>query len=528
MKYDFFKKILEERKRLVFFIVFGVLILRLPTLFVEYYDIDLLTSFIYAKNYIAGLPTYENKGSLYHLILNYSFLIYEHPASFHFTGILIILLTSFFIYLFGKEIYSKKVGVLASILYGFLISSFNRQFMALNAEIIYNLFFTISFFIFYLIVFIRIYVFILLLILSLFLGSMVKFQGLFAVFAIIFYIILVYPSSYMERKRLKRYYILISFLFVVFIIFVVFDYKTFRIFITEKIERKIRDYYLYATVRGFTWFTPIKLIHRLGMLTVYHSLIWIPCFISIYRFFKNVKDEKSKYIITILLFLFFTIFMTGERLYFHYFVQVYPLASILAASLLVPLIESERLKKTIFFAFWVPVLFVFLWNTKDALIVNYRQDFFYNEGGLYYVRLILLGQDNDYLLPHPSYRKVLEYIKQNSKPSDKIFVWPVGAELTYFSGLRPAFLSLWNEYEAIKAIELKDKGYDTYLSFQKSFIDIIKNSSPDIFVDVSLSPVVYFRKYGNISSNFPLVKEYLDKNFVYKGRFDNIDLWFKK
>ena len=131
--------------RVLLFIFSGIFILRLPTLFVEYYDIDVLTSFIHAADFFAGRAIAINKGPVYHWILNGSFWIFgQHAASFHLAGILVIAMTAAGIFLTGKKLISQQAGLLAALFYGFCISAFNRQFMAINAEIIYNLFFEIG------------------------------------------------------------------------------------------------------------------------------------------------------------------------------------------------------------------------------------------------------------------------------------------------------------------------------------------------------------------------------------------------
>ena len=137
---------LQERKTVFFIFLFGAaFIFRLPTLFNDYWDVDVLTSFVATKEYlygaVPGIDFAENKRFLYHLMFKGAFRI---SAGYgwvlvHFFTILIVYCTSIFIYLSGSAIRDKKTGMLAALLYAVLISSFNRHFMASNGEVVYNL-----------------------------------------------------------------------------------------------------------------------------------------------------------------------------------------------------------------------------------------------------------------------------------------------------------------------------------------------------------------------------------------------------
>ena len=525
--------ILEKKPfTLLTLILSGIFLLRLPTLFVEYYDIDLLTSFLSAKNALAGLPFHENKGPLYHLILNASFKLFGlHGGSFHFAGIIIIALTSGFLYLLGKRMFSLRAGILAALLYGFLVSSFNRHFMAINGEMVYNLFFAASYYFFYRGFFEKKTAFYLPLALSLALAALTKFQGIWVFLSLLAFLIFVFPAFRFSDRARKRYYLILTAALVTLTALAVLDWQITQIVFSGKIRDSFTSLIQYATVQGFSWLFPIKLIHRAGMLMVYHAPLWIPALWVLIRFFKKPgQDLKRAYLSTLFLFLFATIFITGDRLYFHYFVQLYPALALMAAPEILKFLEQKRLQKTFFLTLIIPMAFVFFWNVKDALITRFYPRAFYEEPqALYYFRLIFFGQEKDYLLPQKAYVPVLDYLKHNARPDDRLLVWPVGAELTYFSGLNPAVLSFWHEYEAIRVIQAFRKGNPEPLkNFENQMISWIRQANPHYFADVSLAPTVYFKRYGNLSDNFPGVRIYLDQAFDPVGQWEGVRLWKKR
>ncbi|OHD11232.1 MAG: hypothetical protein A2Y41_06965 [Spirochaetes bacterium GWB1_36_13] len=522
----------QSTLKLFFFTAAAVLLLRLPTLFVEYYDIDVLTSFLNAKAYLSGLAYDENKGPFYHMILNFCLKISGGKETvFHFAGILIVILTSFLIYLFGKKIYGKSEGLLAAFFYGVYISAFNRQFLAINGEIVYNLFFILSFYFFYLFLFEKKRLFFFPLMISMVLAAGTKFQGIWAFLSLSVYFFLIHPFFIYEGKKKRNYFFAVFSVVLVFVIAIIVDWNKTGLVFNEKLKGKIGGFIGYITARDFSFLLFFRnLFHRVGILSFYHNLLWIFGVMKIIEILKaKRKDLKEIYLLSIVIFLFLSTFLTGDRLYFHYFVQIYPILAVFASKKILEILEKPKVKKRLFYLFLFPVLFFFLWNTKDALIKNLKPEWFYNEGKfLYYTRLVLANQDNDYLLPHPAYLKALEYLKKNSKPSDTVFAWPDGAEFIYFSGNRSATVNFWHSIGPINAIldfqKGKIKNTDGY---QKEFIRVIQDIQADYFVDISMSPVVYLHRLKGLD-NFPLVIGYLNSSHQYIGQFGIVRIWKKK
>ena len=516
--------------RVLLFIFSGIFILRLPTLFVEYYDIDILTSFIHAADFFADRATAINKGPAYHWILNGSFWLFgQHPASFHLAGIIVIAMTAVGIFLMGRKLLSRQAGLLAALFYGFCISAFNRQFMAINAEIIYNLFFVFSAYFFVLVCFEKKWWALFPLFLSLVLSVLSKFQGLWIVLALLIYIFMVHPHFVLEKKAKKIYFRFFLSGLVFFLALFLFDWFFSGILVSSSLKNTLEGFYYYVAVRGFDpLFFLIKLTHRLALMGFYHNVLWLAGVVTLWKFFTyREKTKEMGYLITLTLFLLFATFFAGQRLYFHYFVQVYPFLALLAGHTLVHWLKKERNRRLCFRFAAVPLVFLFVWNAKDAYFTRYSPESFYQESkGMHYFRLVMLGQENDYLLPHESYVKALDYIKSNTDEEERIFVWPEGAEFVYYAKRVSATTSFWYNVGALRCLQFQSRGaVKEAQDCEAGQIKAVEKANPDYFIDVSLSPRSDLYPRGGLSANFKDFAAFLEKNYQRAGKFDAVTVW---
>ncbi len=532
----FWNYILNEKPwKVLLFIFLSILILRLPTLFVEYYSGDVLSSFIIAKKQLSGLPFTHNKLPVYHALLNFSLLFFGNSViSFHFLGIIIVMLTSFFIYLTGKTIFSNPIGIIASLLYGVYISAFNPEFMAINGEIVYNLFLSAGFYFFALFEFQKKIWAIPLILISFILSFLTKVQGLFGFVAILLFYIVVRPYFVIKNKENKKKYTLVLISSILFLILVfIIDWNYTHIVLKGKLKAKINGFYIYATVRSFN--IPIligRLLFRGGLMSIYHNLLWVFGIVKIVSFFRSKeKNLKDAFLITIALFLFFSIFLAGNRLYFHYFMPIYIPLSLIAASYMHRKFKRRRFKKRSFKLLLFPILFVFLWNAKDAYISQINPNWFYNEGKtLYAARLILMGHHDDYLLPNKNYVKALKLIKKYTPKETYLYLWSMGAEFLFFSKCNSVQKKLTGaENGALNALKKKDSDFEYFKNYQFNLIKNIKNSKWDYFIDTTSTPIKSkLTPFGGLKA-FPIIYNFLNENYQYMGKFGSINIWkFKK
>ncbi|MFC1668931.1 glycosyltransferase family 39 protein [Spirochaetota bacterium] len=551
----FWDFIFNGKKLKVFIFVFsGAFILRLPTVFIDFVHIDVITTYLLVKKDLAGLFFKPNKGILYHEIYKFCVeYLADTPKSFHFAGIVIILLTMLFIYLLSKKIFNDRIGIVSAMLYGFIISSYNTEFLATNGEAVYNLFFIASFYFFYLVYFDKRYVFIIPLFLSITLGTFIKFQANYIIFFFIFYMLYIKPCySIKSRPVLIKYLASVTAFFTVVLILLIIDWNYGRMFFPGSIEKTVEHIVSYVVAKGFS---PVKiagkLLWRSIQFILYHSLLWIPGIIAIIGYFKTKeKKEVHTYLVAITLFLFLTIFLSGSRLYIHYFITVMPTLAILASSEIYKRAGSEKFKKIAFRVFLIPVIFFMVWNFRDAYIANFAPQMRHNESkAVYFSRLILMGQYGEHIVPHGSILEVVKFLKEKTDVNEKIFTWPIGNEVSFFSKRMSATPNYWYNEKSLYGIVSKEKGdMKTFNEIQTYLIDQLRKSKTDYFVDVSLTsmfrktliykkkddplfyfdlntmPIIRFGSFGGLH-NYPRLMKHIDRNYIFLGFFGKARVW---
>ena len=539
------------------FIFLSAIILRINTAFIDYIHIDVITTYNIIKRDFGGLDFSPNKKIVYHNLFKWSLQIFgDSPTSFHIVGIIFILLTMFFIYLLGKKIYSQTAGIIAAMFYGFVISSYNIEFMATNAEVIYNLFFIAAFYFFYLIINERKFISIIPLIISILLAVNTKVQGTFCIMAIIGFAVFTWPFFLIKKDKSKKiYYTILVSSCIIVCSFILIDWNISKVVFQGSFREKFQGMVNYVSNRGFS---PVSIIGRLiwkgAQFVLYHSIVWVPGTIVIIRFFrKKDKNIGEGYLVTLSIFLFLTIFSGGARLSIHYFIPTLPVLSILAASFVSERINIQSYRKLFFIIFMVPVLFYFTWNMKDLYIMKFKPEWKHNESKLtYFFRQIMISSHGEYLLPYKELLPVIDFLKNETDKDETIFVWPMGSEVVYYSQRTSATPSFWYNEGGLVAMIAKEKGsLDEYMKIQKSLIKDIIKRDPDYFVDVGctsmIRKVLIYRKksdppdyfdpdtmpmirYGSFGKLDDLedVMKFLNKEYKYIGNFGKSRVWKKK
>lgn len=530
-----FQKINKKRAFLLLFL--AALLFRLPTLFNDYYDVDELSAIVQTHEYFAGgIPDVDFKESklpLYHAIFKLSY--YLSPGHgwiiVHAITILIVFFTSLYIYKIAARLKDSHTGLLAAFLYSILISSFNRHFLATNAEIVFNLPVTAG--LYYLICYLsnknkgRFITIIYALLMGV-AAAAVKYHGRILLLFMIFFFILYSP--YYKKAINKKFIGRLSVFVIISALLFIIDYN-FTGLIAPEAAKSIKKKIFYVTAKStdpFYFF--IRYIHRQGMLMLWHAVLWLPAVVLLKNFIKNrfrMDTLEESAVAAFFLSVYAMILAGGARLYFHYFMAVYPVLAVIASIEL----QNPRhrisafINKKLAVFILVPSIFFLAWNTKDVIIKHYFPGGFYNEGrALYWTRAVLTGQFNDYLLPHASYKEVCEYIKEHTSKDDSIFVWGDGAYLYYFSERRMGIYHLWPKTKIIKINRLYKKDNPASIKkaegYENDFIEDLRDKKPELFIDTS----------GNGLSNFhypvtPLVRKFIGSHYTFEKEISGMKIY---
>lgn len=516
------------------------LIFRSPSMLIDYYDVDVLAAIIQTQEYMAGdIPHVDftiSKKDLYHVPFR---IAYKMSAEYgwviaNFFGIIIVFLTSIFIYLAGKRVFSREAGIWAAFLYAILISSFNRHFMALNGEVVFNL--PVAASLYFYVLFIQTagkarFVHLALSLLCGFISYSIKFQGIIPLLVIPFHLV-IYKPWYENRFSIKYFLSLTSLASAGLVIFMADYFFTGKF--APKIVSSVLGMAVYASGHGFNpamYFG--KIIHRNGFLFLWHFVLWAPaiiyfCSMARRRFRPETAAETA--VIVFALGYYALIYTGGQRMYFHYFMAVYPALAILSAGALLyhGSAVMEKIKAKALALLMIPALFFLSWNYKDVVIRHFAPRAFYNEGSvLYWARAVLVGTFDDYLLPGKAYINAVERIKNLTNTCDRIFVWGSGPYLYYFSERRMGSNTLWPKGTIDRIAEDYRKGTSESLanarSYEQGMIDIMEKKKPVLFADTSGNDFAYFD-----TPVTPLVSEYVNRNYEYIETVDNIKLYLRK
>lgn len=528
-------------KKTFFLILFlSSFIFRLPTFFNDYYDVDELAAIIQTKEHFAGNYVSESKKYIYHAIFKSAYKLSPENGwvLIHIATAFIVFATSVFIYLSGKLMNKENAGKISAFLYAILISSFNRHFMATNGEIIYNLPLAAGIFFLawtlisifdkeYLKTIISIPGFLI----CSYIALNIKFHGIILVIISIFFIFIYLPYLKLSRSNLLKYYFSISFLGTIFIVLDIVFLNTFISKFLSIMDAKL--FYSFSARSMNPLYILIKFIHRQGLLTIWHFILWIPVFF----YLKNVILSKrlklgisESLYLTYFVLTYLMVFGGGSRLYFHYFMAPYPAACLLAGVALTSnTFKFKKLQNNIVKYLMIPGLFFLSWNTKDIIIKHFLPQAYYNEGKvLYWTRAVLVGTFDDYLLPETSYDEAAAYLKEISKKNDKLFVWGNGPYLYYFSGLRMATTTLWPQNTLLKIKRAYSQGNIKHgKQLENRFLDIIKSHNPIYFADTSGSKLSKTSKFHLKPEEFEILNSYFKLNFRFIHEVDGIKIYKK-
>jgi len=541
---------IEQLKESFFFFILFItaFIFRLPTLFNDFYDVDELAAIVQTREFLAGfkpgIDFSESKLPLYHLIFKLSYIL---NAAYgwvivHIITILFVFFTAVAVYYIGKLVRDRKTGVIASIMYAVLISSFNRHFMATNGEVIYNLPVTAGLLFFLLLIknrswYMRVLYAVLVLV-SVYAAMMVKFHGIILLLFIVFFLIIYLPYYLTSLKRVLLPYVILT---ASVIAVAAFDYFITGRFAADMINRGLHLLF-YATASRSS--NPLYMIgiYSLRQITLgaWHFVLWIPAGVYMWRFVKagfrrETIEESAVALFSLITFL--MVFGGGARVYYHYFMTSYASLCIIAAIALTSSDNSlvKKIKNSFAVALLIPGLFFLSWNVKDLYIKYFNQNLFYSEPkALFWFRAIAVSSMDDYLLPNGAYINAVNYIKNTTSSSDTIFVWGDGPHLYYFSDRRIAINHVWPKGGAIRIEQLykenNSKSTSEAEKNEEGLIKKIEEKRAELFIDTS--PKGLHRgitKFGNFAK-FPydvppLMRKYLNEHYKFETVVDDYKIY---
>jgi len=247
--------------------------------------------------------------------------------------------------------------------------------------------------------------------------------------------------------------------------------------------------------------------------SLYFIILGLPAWIAIVKGIcskiKNFKEcvsyEKFQILIFLLLWILISFYAAtlGGRGYGHYFIQIVP-----PLSLLVAFFYDDIYYKKVFWAWILIPVFIFTLSRIDIIrtyeIINYPN----------YKSEI-------------SYKKTGEFIKENSSPEDKIYVWGWATPVYYFADRRSASRFIISDFVSGRVFGTDNKSDAVRKDFASKFLpllcDDLRTNKPLFVVDSS--PSGYFGYDRFPISEFIELDDFIRKNYNKVAEIDKIVIY---
>ncbi|HOJ50205.1 MAG TPA: glycosyltransferase family 39 protein [Spirochaetota bacterium] len=458
MKINFWKFVLYSRNHNIWFFLFAMLILlKIPTIFyTNYYDISITET----VSYLLDNPV----RNIYELIVklsidNGSFLLLR------IINILLISLTSIFVFLLTKKIYSSRVGFISTIIYTLSLSSFGPSFLEFSEEILLSPFFMLGLYSFYMIEFEEKKIYILTLTLSVIFSLLISFKGVYLILAIIFYILIARPFWVFRKNRedVSKYFILIIVITLMGLSFFIIDWVTTNKVMNENFKKIVSNYYINYIENNLLLFIP-NFIHKILIIFIFHSILWFFGIKGIINFFNDkIKRAKEFYIISTIIFLGFTVLLSGLDIKLQSFIPIYPVISIIAGFQIFENVKQQKLRKTIITLILLPVIFFFLWNTKEIFVNK-------NTNKISYTFNKIMGEKTIDIERVSELEEIIDFIKR-----EEASVYSYNSYLKYLGYSEKVKINFITDKKEIDPLKIKTIIINTQNKEKDNFEEVLKN-----------------------------------------------------
>jgi len=423
-----------------------------------------------------------------------------------------VLFTALVIFFIGKSLASTKASFAGTMVFILLMHTYEPKYVSTNGETLINLFLVVSVYIF-LFYDLKLKTLILHIISGIMLGLSVLTNykaGVLPIAYIIYTFVVVPFFSFDKGKSFKGTAAKL----------VITGVASFVPVIAVAIYFYYKGNLQEALFWGFTYnFGYIESGSSSGSVlkifgrSLYFIILGLPAWIAIVKGIcskiKNFKEcvsyEKFQILIFLLLWILISFYAAtlGGRGYGHYFIQIVP-----PLSLLVAFFYDDIYYKKVFWAWILIPVFIFTLSRIDIIrtyeIINYPN----------YKSEI-------------SYKKTGEFIKENSSPEDKIYVWGWATPVYYFADRRSASRFIISDFVSGRVFGTDNKSDAVRKDFASKFLpllcDDLRTNKPLFVVDSS--PSGYFGYDRFPISEFIELDDFIRKNYNKVAEIDKIVIY---
>jgi 4-amino-4-deoxy-L-arabinose transferase-like glycosyltransferase len=261
----------------------------------------------------------------------------------------------------------------------------------------------------------------------------------------------------------------------------------------------------------------ISNLFRLFFGSVYSPLILSCFFLSLILIRTNTLTVDKTLFFVWVISVIINLVVQWKFFHYHFLVIIPPI--VVGTSMLFKYVHDSYYQKhpsLVNFSFAI-IIIVYLVFAARPYVYYYENLVAYTDGKKSMEELyIKTGITSDSAFMMSNTLKAVEYVKNNTKLSDKIYVWGFDPVVYYLSGRECVSKFIYN-------FPLYWKGNNS--SFQKEFLDAIISDNPKLILVSQKDPLYYISGYREDSKQmlvrFPEFKEFIDKKYVFKVQIEN-------
>lgn len=226
---------------------------------------------------------------------------------------------------------------------------------------------------------------------------------------------------------------------------------------------------------------------------------------------KSLLSHFSLFLILWLLTSIYAAFL-GNRMYGHYFIQVLPPLSLMAALAAGKYFDQKSESRSRYWKAAILALTVIPGIVFTGMAISFE------------------GTTDTWGEMKPDFRPATEYIKTHTRPNDKIFVWGWFPPIYVYSERTPStrFVSamMLTGYKQGNALNEKDRADITWISIPEAWPMLetdLNRDPPELIIDTSPGNYHDFGRYP--LRNYPIMKAFVDKNCHMEKKIGGTDIY---
>ena len=242
------------------------------------------------------------------------------------------------------------------------------------------------------------------------------------------------------------------------------------------------------------------------------AFFWMKRAVADFRFQKNRLESPFSIFLVIWFVASVGVTFLGKRMYGHYFIQATPALSLMAALFAGKLLDEGSVRRKRIWRTAIVALTLAPGIVFAAMAVSFE------------------AVTDTWGKVSPDFRPAARYIEEHTRVEDKIFVWGYFTPLYVYSHRTPStrfnYTIMHTGYIKGDGPGEKDRADINWLAAPEVWPMLekdLKNDPPELIIDTSPGDYHFYGRYP--MRNYPLMREYVEKNCVFEKSIAGVDIY---